>query len=211
MRKTKHNRDWFDGLFYERFIAKHIDKFVGLIGLCIEKNSRVLDVGCGTGRMTLKLAPGCERVTGIDLSPDNIEVAQRSLLESGLKNAEFVCDDVFVRIEEYPDKFDYAVVSYFLHELREERRNSLLEKLVTKAQKIILVDYLVPVPFRLSSAISLAIECSAGRRHFAGYRSFVANGGLKHLVQAHDLAVEKEFTGQKYGWQLMLAHARKPA
>lgn len=49
---------------------------------------RVLDVGCGAGLLTEAMAGEGARVTGIDLSPELIDVAQLHLLESG-RQAEY--------------------------------------------------------------------------------------------------------------------------
>lgn len=43
------------------------------------KDQRVLDIGCGTGRHTLRLAQAGNRVTGMDLSPGMLAVARRKL------------------------------------------------------------------------------------------------------------------------------------
>ena len=39
---------------------------------------RVLDFGCGTGQLTVELSIKCGQVTGVDLSPANIRIAQRN-------------------------------------------------------------------------------------------------------------------------------------
>jgi ubiquinone/menaquinone biosynthesis C-methylase UbiE len=44
---------------------------------------RVLDVGCGTGNFSLKLAEAGARVTGVDLSEDMLAVARRRGAEEG--------------------------------------------------------------------------------------------------------------------------------
>ena len=53
---------------------------------------RILDMGCGTGRHTLELARRGYRVTGVDLSMDMIQIAQRKAEESGV-SAEFIRGD----------------------------------------------------------------------------------------------------------------------
>jgi 2-polyprenyl-6-hydroxyphenyl methylase/3-demethylubiquinone-9 3-methyltransferase len=57
----------------------YIDRRVGLAG------KTVLDVGCGGGLLAEGMAACGAEVTGIDLAPDSIEVAQLHLLESGYK------------------------------------------------------------------------------------------------------------------------------
>ena len=57
--------------------------------LNISARHKVLDVGCGTGRLTLKLADKVDHITGIDPSPQRIEVAHRKLTKLNPKNVTF--------------------------------------------------------------------------------------------------------------------------
>jgi SAM-dependent methyltransferase len=52
-----------------------------------------LDVGTGTGRLALGLAPRCRRVVGIDRDAAAIEEAGRRAAAAGLGNAEFLVAD----------------------------------------------------------------------------------------------------------------------
>lgn len=55
-----------------------IDHFVaGLVGQVTDGRPRVLDAGCGTGRMLPHLAAGGCQVTGVDLSPGMLACARR--------------------------------------------------------------------------------------------------------------------------------------
>ncbi|MFC2136326.1 class I SAM-dependent methyltransferase [Bacteroidota bacterium] len=121
------NKHWYDGWIYERFIAKHVDKFSDVILSLIDENKNILDVGCGTGRLTLSLAPKCRTVTGIDLSSKNIAIAESNMEKSGLSNVDFICSDV-AEIEHKTDKiFDYAILSFVIHEVPIELRSGLIK------------------------------------------------------------------------------------
>lgn len=65
----------------ERFIA----------ALELTKNKKVLEIGIGTGRIAVKVAPFCMTLTGIDISPKTIERAKENLKEH--KNISLICDD----------------------------------------------------------------------------------------------------------------------
>ena len=58
------------------------------------RQSRVLDVGCGWGRLSLALAPAAKWVIGLDRDPGLIREARRRVLASGLSNAHFHEADV---------------------------------------------------------------------------------------------------------------------
>lgn len=56
----------------------------------LEKNSSVLDIGCGPGKYTLAFAKEVKRVTGTDISPKMIEYAKENAESRGLRNIELV-------------------------------------------------------------------------------------------------------------------------
>ena len=58
-----------------------------------EAHQVVLDVGCGSGAMTLAAATKAERVIGIDFSEPLVELARSRALEASIANAEFVIAD----------------------------------------------------------------------------------------------------------------------
>lgn len=87
--------DWYDGFFENEwldylalgtspewtertvaFLVEHLD---------LREGTRVLDIPCGRGRVAIPLAQlGC-RVTGLDLSPRSLELAQRDAQAAGVE------------------------------------------------------------------------------------------------------------------------------
>jgi SAM-dependent methyltransferase len=55
---------------------------------------RVLDVGCGSGRLTLAMAPAARFVTGLDRDAGALDEARRRAAAAGLANVEFHEADV---------------------------------------------------------------------------------------------------------------------
>lgn len=71
--------------FYNRAI--HLCQFLALRPLLQQTRSQsVLDVGCGVGRWSLRMAKQGAVVTGVDLSPSMICEAQRRAVQAGLDN-----------------------------------------------------------------------------------------------------------------------------
>ena len=83
--------------------------------LNISARHKVLDVGCGTGRLTLKLASKVDHITGIDLSPQRIEVAHRKLTQMNPGNVTFELgsSDDICRYGE--DVFDVVYLNAVFH------------------------------------------------------------------------------------------------
>jgi SAM-dependent methyltransferase len=69
-------------------------RFLGLLAREPLERSRVLDVGCGAGRLALALAPACRWVVGLDRDEALIQEAWRRAAEAGLVNIEFHEADV---------------------------------------------------------------------------------------------------------------------
>jgi ubiquinone/menaquinone biosynthesis C-methylase UbiE len=57
----------------------------------LKEGMQVLDVGCGPGSITLGIASriGRGRVTGVDLSESQVQLASRAAVEQGVSNAQF--------------------------------------------------------------------------------------------------------------------------
>ena len=74
-------------------------RFLGPLALEGLEGKRVLDVGCGAGRLTLWLAPRVKHAVGLDQDPRAIGEARRLAGEAGLMNVEF--HEADVEREEY--------------------------------------------------------------------------------------------------------------
>jgi 2-polyprenyl-3-methyl-5-hydroxy-6-metoxy-1,4-benzoquinol methylase len=63
--------------------------------LCVDAGTRVLDVGCGVGRWSRRIAHAGAIVTGVDLSPTMIAEARRRSTAEGLsRRCQFLVSDI---------------------------------------------------------------------------------------------------------------------
>jgi len=53
----------------------------------------VLDIGCGTGRFTIRIAKKAKHVTGTDISENMLNIMREDMESEGLKNVEIVHAD----------------------------------------------------------------------------------------------------------------------
>ncbi len=75
-------------------LKEYMDKWDGQVfidKLQLSPVKIVLEIGVGTGRLAVKIAPLCRRFTGIDISPKTIERVKENLAE--YDNVSLICDD----------------------------------------------------------------------------------------------------------------------
>ncbi|MCX6150600.1 MAG: class I SAM-dependent methyltransferase [Ignavibacteriales bacterium] len=183
---------WYDGWFYDKFIAPNQDRLFGQIKNLIEPDSNIIDIGCGTGRFSFFIADKCNSIKGIDLSIRNVNRANLLLSKNPNSKITFQHKSVSETISEGKEHFDYAVITYVIHEVNIEERVKLLNEIAQIADKFIIGDYLVPKPIGLWSLLNEVIEFAAGSNHYKNYKSYVANGGIYDLVSKTGFKIIKE-------------------
>ena len=89
----KNMKQWYEELFENYAIQYDNESFTqGTVGECnfieqeinYDKNIRILDIGCGTGRHSIELAKRGYNVVGIDLSESSLKRAKQKALEENL-------------------------------------------------------------------------------------------------------------------------------
>lgn len=100
-----------------RYVLRHLDR--ALEALAVPPPARLLEVGAGMGRFSLRLAERGYRVTAVDLSPELLERLQQSSrgLATGRGSVATVCCDASEVATEAPGPYDAAVGFFFLHHL----------------------------------------------------------------------------------------------
>ena len=101
-RDPKPLRDYMDKWDGEKFIES----------MNLDKTKSVLEIGVGTGRIAIKVAPLCRKFIGIDISPKTIIRAKENLCSN--HNIELICDDFMSFV--FTDTFDVIYSSLtFMH------------------------------------------------------------------------------------------------
>lgn len=182
---------WYDGWFYDRMIAPNQDTLFAQILDIIEKHKTIIDIGTGTGRFPFQAAVKSGFITGIDLSERNINMAVKTLSKRGDKNILFEHASINEVIKS-GRHFDYAVMTYVIHEVDEDQRIELLKESAEVADKVIIGDYLVPKPIGFWSILNEIVEFAAGSRHYRNYKNYTANGGIHYLAEKAGLKIISE-------------------
>jgi SAM-dependent methyltransferase len=193
---TENKTHWYDGWFYDTIIAPNQDNLFRQIKNLIEPQSSIIDVGCGTGRLAFRLSSKSKSVLGIDLSKRNIDRARLSLFRRPSYKISFQHRNLSDIINVDHAHFDYAILTFVIHEVDEKERINLLTEMSQVADKIIIGDYLVPKSAGFAGRLTEVIECIAGAEHYRNYKSYMADGGIYHLADKAGLKIIAEITNQ---------------
>ncbi|MFW5853336.1 MAG: class I SAM-dependent methyltransferase [Patescibacteria group bacterium] len=201
----KNKRHYYDGWLYEMLIDPAFSEIREIIIEQIEDNTKVLDIGCGTGALVLALAFKCSQVTGVELSEKMITLAQKRQKEKEITNVDFIHTDA-TKLPQFTDKyFDYAIISMVIHEMPPVLRVPVLTEAKRLAKKVILADYSIPQPFSLYGLRNRSAEFLAGREHFRGFLDYNKNKGLQPLLDQSGLSILKSIDSRTKTIKIVIA------
>ena len=101
-------------------LREYMDKWDGqkfMESMRLDKNKSVLEIGIGTGRLAIRVAPLCKSLCGIDISEKSIERAAQNL--SAFSNVTLICED-FMSFE-CKERFDVIYSSLTFMHIKDKR------------------------------------------------------------------------------------------
>ncbi|MDD3607710.1 MAG: class I SAM-dependent methyltransferase [Candidatus Moranbacteria bacterium] len=97
----------------------------------IQLDDSVLDIGCGNGAVAYDLAKKSRKITAIDISKENIEIARKKFSQ---KNLEYIIGDA--TNYDFKSAFDVIILSNVLEHIK--NRVDFLSKIKKLAPKILI-------------------------------------------------------------------------
>jgi SAM-dependent methyltransferase len=189
MARTPRSR-FYDGQFYARVVDPFVSGLHKIVAEHVEPGSKVLDVGCGTGSLAMRLAPDAVEVVGVELSPAMAEYATRRL-DAARANVSVLVGDALEILARRPDRcFDVATMALVLHEMPAGARGPVLAEVTRVAKRLICLEYRVPMPWNLPGIRNRVVEALAGVEHFRAFRDFNRRGGASGIAAAGGLRYE---------------------
>ena len=101
------------------------DRKIELTKARMRPEHHLLEIGCGTGSLALRLAPSAAHIHGLDISPEMVRIARDKVANAGVDNITFhvgAFDDTFTTFA--PETFD-GVCAYSILHLVEDRPAAL--------------------------------------------------------------------------------------
>lgn len=187
---------WLDGAVYAATIDRLLSGVRGYVADHLPEGERVLDACCGTGALSRRLAREGRDVVGVDLSPKHIAYAREATAEAGFDRdrVRFEVGDVAQLDPPAAGPYDVAVITFALHEMPTAARPDVVDALVRVARRVMVVDFVAPMPWNLAGVRNRAAELAAGPDHFRSFLDYSRNGGLPPLVRRDGMTVEHERT-----------------
>lgn len=122
-------------------LREYMDKWDGqdfIDSMELDNKKFVLEIGVGTGRLAVRVAPLCGRLFGIDISPKTIDRAKENLAK--YRNVTLLCGD-FLNFP-FDSKFDviYSSLTFMHIEEKQKAINKIAELLNNNGRFVLSID-----------------------------------------------------------------------
>ncbi|KPJ48336.1 MAG: hypothetical protein AMJ38_05585 [Dehalococcoidia bacterium DG_22] len=157
------------------------------------EGSRALDIGCGTGSLAIACARRGVQVTGIDISPQMLDIARRKVEQAELANSITLLQMSAIELDERfePQSFDTIMSSLTFSELSDDEQRFVLRqchRLLRNDGRLIIADETVPPSWpkrllhlvvRLPLVVLTYVLTQATTRAVAHLESKIADAGFE--------------------------------
>ncbi|MEW6087629.1 MAG: class I SAM-dependent methyltransferase [bacterium] len=128
-------------LFEKWFISQNI---------AFSKNWNTLDIGAGTGRWALWIAPKVKKTTCIDFSAEMLKHVRQKSIEQKINNILFIKSDINDWKPEKEEYYDFVIISGILELIDEAGCGNLINKIsrvLKNNGKLLFRDHIAGKPF----------------------------------------------------------------
>lgn len=138
----------YDNLIYEgqdpvhdpKPLKEYMNKWDGQLfidKMQLDKTKAVLEIGVGTGRIAVNVAPKCKEFTGIDISEKTIAQAKKNIKGSLFRKPELICAD-FLEYN-FGKTFDVVYSSLtFMHINEKQKAFDIVSKILNPNGRFVL-------------------------------------------------------------------------
>lgn len=154
-------------------------------------SKNVLDIGCGTGKYMIELAPYAKKYIGLDISADQLKIAESKL--NGLANVNLICssaENIALPDESIDTIISTWVFGTILDETRRAKALSEARRVLKKYGSIYLVENDVGGDFEYirgrhpDNSKTQAYNTWLEQRGFVRYKNFSTHFEFKNTEEA---------------------------
>lgn len=197
------------GTFYSTIIDPILAPMRKRVSEEIIQGEKVIDIACGTGAQLFEISGIASSVTGIDLSESMITCATKTCRKKSILNAAFFVGDATNLSMFKSNIFDLATLTLALHQFPPHLHTSILSEMKRIANRIIIVDYAVPLPNNYAGIGSRVAEFLAGKEHNSSFKQYYGLGGLNAILPANNLTIQKSEMFGKGAFQMVVCTESK--
>jgi len=174
---------WFKSKTADKVLSPARELIIDLI----DKDSNVLEVGCGTGDLLFRASDKIKFGLGIDINQNMIDFANEKVKKYEYKNLEFISENITSYNNTKFKKFDVSTSTLCLHEMSEEEAISTLLLLKRYSTRIIIADYSITKTMWGKIFIEMD-ELISG--HYSNFKNYMNSEGMLHLFKEVNLDVK---------------------
>ncbi|QFF99175.1 class I SAM-dependent methyltransferase [Psychrobacillus glaciei] len=116
---ANYGEDLFKGaaLYYSRYRPIYPASLIRFLitRFNLDGSGQMLDLGCGDGRLALRLTDWFEKIVGVDMEPEMIQLAQTLSREYRIENTERFIGDVEKYKSKFKDEFRMVTIAKAFH------------------------------------------------------------------------------------------------
>jgi ubiquinone/menaquinone biosynthesis C-methylase UbiE len=106
----------------------------------LDGSGQILDLGCGDGRLALRFSDWFEKIVGVDMEPEMIQVAQNLSREYRVENAEWFIGDIEKFKSQSHDEFRLVTIAKAFHWMDRPVVIDRLHEMISDGGGIAIID-----------------------------------------------------------------------
>lgn len=168
--------------------TEFFEKWVISRNISFSRNWNTLDIGAGTGRWALWIAPKVKKTVCLDFSAEMLKYIRMRSIEQNINNILLIKSDINDWVPEKEKHYDFIIVSGILELISEAECEELINKIsraLKKSGKLVFRDHIIRKPFIKNNFVFFR------NRNF--YMDLFSVSGLKPVKEYFTLSFFSEF------------------